>query len=50
METYHNKKKRVPVAPTAIVKSTKLVARTKTQPVKLRKIPTHYPCIICSST
>jgi hypothetical protein len=35
--------------PTAIVRSTKLVPRTKTQLVKLRKILVHYPCIICYS-
>ncbi len=35
--------------PTIIVKSIELVARTKTQPIKLGKIPAHYPYIICSS-
>jgi len=35
--------------PTIIVKSTKCVAWTKTQPVKSGKIHVYYPCIICSS-
>jgi hypothetical protein len=47
VETCHNKKRNVPVVPTAIVKFTKPVA--KTQPIELRKIPIHYHCIICSS-
>jgi hypothetical protein len=46
METYHNRKREVIVVPAAIVKSTKHVARTKTQPIKSGKIPIHYPCII----
>jgi hypothetical protein len=49
METYHNKKREVPVVPIAIVKSTKPIARTKTQLIKLGKILVHYPYIICFS-
>jgi hypothetical protein len=49
METCHNIKKEELVMQTTIVKSTKHVARIKTQPVKSRKIPICYPCIICSS-
>jgi hypothetical protein len=49
LETYHNKKREVLVAPTTIMRSTKLVAKTKTQPSKLGRIPIHYPCIICYS-
>jgi hypothetical protein len=49
VETCHNIKKEELVMPTIIVKSTKHLARTKTQPVKSRKIPIHYPCIICYS-
>ncbi len=33
--------------PIIIVKSTKLVIGTKTQPIKSRKIHAHYPYIIC---
>ncbi len=46
VETCHNRKKKVLVVPTTTFKSTKLVARTKTQLVKSRKIHVHYPCII----
>jgi hypothetical protein len=49
IETYHNRKREVLVVLIAIVKSTKLVARTKTQHVKSRKIHVHYPFIICSN-
>jgi len=49
VETCHNKKIKVLVVPTATVKSTKLVARTKTEPVKSGKLHVHYPCIICSN-
>jgi hypothetical protein len=35
--------------PIAIVKSTKPIVRTKTQPIKLGKILACYPYIICSS-
>jgi hypothetical protein len=49
METFHNRKKKVLVVPSAIVKSIKLIAGINTQPIKLGKILVHYPCIICSS-
>jgi hypothetical protein len=49
VETCHNRKRKVQVVPTVIIKSTKLVIGTKTQLVKLEKIPIHYPCIICSN-
>jgi hypothetical protein len=49
VESYHKRKKKVLVVPTATVTSTRHVARTKTQLVKLREILVHYPCIICSS-
>jgi hypothetical protein len=49
MESCHNKKKEVPIVPTAIVKSIELVARSKTQPIKSRKIHACYPYIICFS-
>jgi hypothetical protein len=47
--TCHKRKKEVPIVPTTIVMSTEPIARTKTQLVKSRKIPIHYPCIICYS-
>ncbi len=34
METYHNRKKEVPIVPTTIITSIKPIAGTKTQPVK----------------
>ncbi len=49
IETYHSKKKVVPSVPTVTIKSTKLVTKTKTQPVKLGRIPIRYPYIICFS-
>jgi hypothetical protein len=49
VETCHNKKREVLVVLTAIIKSTKLVAKTKTQPVKSRKIHVCYPYIIYSN-
>jgi metal-sulfur cluster biosynthetic enzyme len=49
VETCHNNNREVPVVSTTMVKSTKLVARTKTQLVKSGKIHAHYPCIICFS-
>jgi len=38
VETCHNRKKKVPIVPTIIVKSTECVTRTKTQIVKFGKI------------
>jgi len=49
VETCHNKKIKVLVVLIAIVKSIEPIARTKTQPIKLGKIPICYPCIIYSS-
>jgi len=49
VETCENTKKEVLLVPTTMVKSTKLVAGTKTQLVKSRKIYVCYPCIIYSS-
>jgi hypothetical protein len=49
IETCHNIKRKVAIVPIAIVKSIKIVAGTKTQPVKLGKIHVHYPYIICYS-
>ncbi len=49
VETCHNRKREVPVVPTATIKSKKPIVRTKTQPIKLRKIHVHYPCIMYSS-
>ncbi len=46
VETCHNRKREVLVVPTTTFKSTKPIARTKTQLVKSRKIHVHYPCII----
>ncbi len=43
VETYHNKKTKIPIMPTVIMKY------TNTQLVKLGKISVHYPYIICSS-
>ncbi len=45
VETCHNKKREVLVIPTAIIKSAKLVTWTKTQPIKLGRIPLCYPYI-----
>jgi hypothetical protein len=49
METCHNKKKKVPIAPIIIIKSIELVVKTKTQLVKLGKIDVRYPCLIYSN-
>jgi len=49
METCHNINLKKLVMSTTIVKSTKPIAKTKTQPIKSRKVPIHYPYIICSS-
>ena len=38
VKTYHNRKREVPILPTAKIKSTYHVARTKTQLVKTKKI------------
>jgi metal-sulfur cluster biosynthetic enzyme len=46
IETCHNKKKKVPVVPTAIVKSIEHVVETITQPIKIGKILVRYPYII----
>ncbi len=45
METCHSRKKEVPIVLITTIKSTKPVAGFKTQPIKLRKIYVHYPCI-----
>jgi hypothetical protein len=37
-ETCHNRKRKVPIVSTTIVKSTKLIANTITQPTKLVRI------------
>jgi hypothetical protein len=49
METYHNRKRKVPIVSIATIKFIEHVARTKTQPIKSRKIFVCYPCIICYS-
>ncbi len=49
VETYHNRKREVPIVLTITIKSMELVVRTKTQPIKSGKIHVHYPCIICFS-
>jgi hypothetical protein len=49
VETCHTMKRKVLVVPIVIVKFIEPIIETKTQPIKSRKIPTHYPCIICSS-
>jgi hypothetical protein len=49
METCHNRKKKVQVVSTAIVKSTEPIVGIKTQPIKSRKIPIRYPYMIYSS-
>jgi hypothetical protein len=49
METCHNMKREVLVVPITIVKSIEPIVGTKTQLVKSQKIPTCYPCIICSN-
>jgi hypothetical protein len=49
METYHNRKRDILIVLIAIVKSIKPIGGTKTQPIKSRKVPIHYPCIICFS-
>jgi hypothetical protein len=49
VETYHNRKRKVAIVPTTLVKFTELVTGTKTQHVKLGKIHVHYPYIICYS-
>jgi hypothetical protein len=46
IETCHNRKIEVPVVPTTTIKSIELIARTKTQTIKSRKIHVHYPYII----
>jgi hypothetical protein len=46
VKIYHNRKREVPILPTAKIKSTYHVARTKTQLVKSRRIPIRYPYII----
>jgi hypothetical protein len=46
VETYHNRKREVPVVPIVTIEYIKPIARTKTQPIKLKKIPIRYPCII----
>jgi hypothetical protein len=38
VESYHNKKREVPIVPTATIKSIKPIVGTKTQPIKSRKI------------
>jgi hypothetical protein len=48
VETYHDRKEKVLVMPTIIVKSMEPIARIKTQLIKLGKIHVHYPYIICS--
>jgi hypothetical protein len=47
VEPCHNKKKEVLVVLTITIKSIEPVVRTKTQPIKSRKILNHYPYIIC---
>jgi hypothetical protein len=49
VETCHNRKRKVPSVPIAIVKSTKPITRTKTQPINLGRIHVCYPYIVCSS-
>jgi hypothetical protein len=46
VETCENTKREVLLVPTTMVKSTKPIARTKTQLVKSRKIYVCYPCTI----
>jgi hypothetical protein len=49
VEIYHHRKREVLVVLTTIVKSTEPIVGTKTQLVKLRKIPLGYPYIIGSN-
>jgi hypothetical protein len=49
VETCHNRKKEVLIVPIVTIKFTKPVVGIKTQPIKLGKIPIHYPCINCSN-
>jgi hypothetical protein len=49
METYPNRKREVPVVPIVIIKFIELIASTKAQFVKSRKIHVRYPCINCST-
>jgi hypothetical protein len=49
VETCHNRKREVLVVSTTLVKSIELIARTKTQLVKLGKILVCYSYIICFS-
>ncbi len=48
-KTCHNKKIEVPFASTTTIKTTKLIAKIKTQLAKPIKIPIHYPFIMCFS-
>jgi hypothetical protein len=47
METCRNKKRKLLVVPTTTVKFTEPITITKSQPIKLRKVPVCYPYIIC---
>jgi hypothetical protein len=49
VDTCYNRKREIPIVPTATIKSIKLVVGTKTQPIKSGKIRVHYPYIICFS-
>jgi hypothetical protein len=46
LETYHNWKKKLPILPTAIVKSTKPIVEIETEVAKLIGIPICYPYTI----
>jgi hypothetical protein len=47
VETCHNRKRKLPIVLTVIIKSIKHVVGIKIQLVKSRKILVHYPYIIC---
>jgi hypothetical protein len=49
LETCHKWKREIPIVPTAMVKPTKPIIETKSQPVKLARILIRYPYIICYS-
>jgi hypothetical protein len=46
LETCHNRKRNVPIVPTTMIKSTKLISKIKTQLAKSSRIFVCYPYII----
>lgn len=49
IETYHNQKREMPIAPFVPIKSIEPIVGVIAQAIKPFRIPLRYPCTICSN-